>query len=67
MSILTHIESLEDKKYTIEQDIASEMKRPFPHFARLAALKQQKLHIKEQIVILKRRMDESLIQHTQAS
>lgn len=50
MSMQAHIQSLSEKHAALEQTIAEELKRPLPDEARIAALKRQKLRLKEELV-----------------
>lgn len=49
MSIHAHIQSLSQKHAALEESIAEEMKRPLPDEGRIAALKRQKLRLKEEL------------------
>lgn len=47
-----HYVALEAKHATLEQKISAESHRPLPDSAMLAALKKQKLRVKEEMTIL---------------
>lgn len=49
MSIMTHIETLQQKHFLLEKMVAQESARPSPDFMKINHLKKQKLIIKEEI------------------
>ncbi|MDO7844384.1 YdcH family protein [Sphingomonas immobilis] len=47
-----HFEALEAKHAVLERKISAESQRPLPDSAMLAALKKQKLRVKEEMTIV---------------
>lgn len=54
MSIMTHIETLQQKHLLLEKMVVQESGRPAPDFMKINHLKKQKLAIKEEILGLSR-------------
>lgn len=52
MSLATHISTLEDKHYRLENMIEDESARPMPDFTVIQTLKKQKLLVKEELARL---------------
>lgn len=52
MAIEAHLQELKSKHHSLEEKIQSELRTPLPDNIHLAALKKQKLHLKEQITSL---------------
>lgn len=49
MAVAAHLKELENKHAHLDDEIKQEQKYPNPDAMRLASLKKQKLHLKEQI------------------
>lgn len=49
MAAAAHLKELENKHAHLDDEIKQELKHPLPDETRLATLKKQKLHLKEQI------------------
>ena len=52
MSVVSHIEHLQNKHAELESALATEMARPSPNFYTVKDLKKQKLLLKEEIARL---------------
>lgn len=52
MSVLAHIDVLQEKHAILESEISMESARPLPDFVRITELKKQKLSLKEELVRL---------------
>lgn len=50
MAAAAHVKELENKHAHLDDKIKRELKNPHPDTIRLATLKKQKLHLKEQIL-----------------
>jgi hypothetical protein len=50
MALSAHLNELNNKHIKLDEKIRSELKHPMPDTLRLAALKKQKLQIKEKII-----------------
>lgn len=48
MSLITHLETLDEKHARLESMIMDEMHRPLPDFKLITELKKQKLRVKEE-------------------
>ncbi|MGJ8563906.1 MAG: YdcH family protein [Alphaproteobacteria bacterium] len=51
MAAAAHLKELENKHASLESELKQELKHPQPDTLRLATLKKQKLHLKEQIKV----------------
>lgn len=60
MSLVTHLNMLEDKHTKLEGMLAGETLRPMPDFSVIQTLKKQKLLIKEEMERIRRASEEQL-------
>lgn len=67
MSILAHLETLEEKHARYESLVTEEMARPLPDFRLITELKKQKLRVKEEMERIDRIRAGSVAAHAVAT